>query len=276
MGIHAVADHFYEPIPNLRQLEARYDENRKFVPAGADWDFARIESDVKGSIEKFGSEFMVEASKYGYRSNHYFQAWDALCLYTYLRQNQITSVVEIGQGFSTLVSLAALGKTRSEGKIETRFVSIDPYSRIESQQSEADRAEVTIIRKPVQDVGADEILSELTAASLLFVDSSHIYKAGSDVEFLMQNVYPHLPSGCHLHVHDIFSPYPWPKKLYTERKWFWNEQQMLEQFMAFNSSFTLRLPAYWLYKDSKVLRESVSPVGEEFFRPGASIYFQKC
>lgn len=275
LGIHAVADHFYEPIPNLRFLENEYDETKLFIPAGANWDFKNLEMETLAAIEQYGSEFCTEVEKTGYRKNHYFQGWDALCLYTYLRRNQIKTVVEIGQGFSTLVSLAALGKNRGSDAIQTRFISIDPYSRIESQQSTADRAEVTIVRKSVQSVGSDQILSELSSDSLLFVDSSHIYKAGSDVEFLMKNVYPQLPQGCHLHVHDIYSPYPWPKRLYTEQKWFWNEQEMLEQFLAFNDKFKLTLPAYWLYKNSAVLKERVPQFGDKLFRDGASIYFQK-
>jgi hypothetical protein len=275
IGIHAVADHFYEPIPNLRFLEKEYDDTQLFLPSGAEWDLGILEQRALDAINQYGIEFNNEVAKYGYRKNHYFQGWDALCLYTYLRKNKIKTVVEIGQGFSTLVSLAALGKNRGSDSIQTRFVSIDPYSRIDSQQSAADRAEVTIVRKSVQSVGSQQILSELCPNSLLFVDSSHIYKAGSDVEFLMKNIYPHIPVGCHLHVHDIFSPYPWPKEYYTERKWFWNEQDMLEQFLAFNDKFQLTLPAYWLYKNSQVLKERVPQLGEKLFRDGASIYFQK-
>jgi hypothetical protein len=275
MGVHVVADHFYEPIPNLKWVNEHYDDSQPFFPAETDWNFPEMEQRVLGSMQKYGGEFYTEVEKYGFRKNHYFQGWDALSLYTYIRRNDIRTVVEIGQGFSTLVSQAALGKSRADKGVDTRFISIDPYARIESQQSTADRAQITTIRKSVQDVGAAEILKELGPNCLLFVDSSHIYKTGSDVEFLMKEIYPKLPSGCHLHVHDIYSPYPWPKAFYTERKWFWNEQEMLEHFLAFNSQFKLTLAAHWLFKDSKKLSEEIPKLGPKLFRDGASIYFQK-
>jgi hypothetical protein len=273
-GIHATADHFYEPIPSLKWIRQNYDESQLFFPPESEWDFAGMEEWMLDAVSEFGSEFAGETEKYGYRENYYFQGWDALCLYTYIRRMKIRSVVEIGQGFSTLVSLAALGRNRVDG-VETRFLSIDPYSRIESQQSSADRAEVVILRKAVQDVDAATILKDLGEQCLLFVDSSHIYKAGSDVEFLMKWVYPDIPAGSHLHIHDVFAPYPWPKEFFTGRKWFWNEQDMLQQFLAFNSKFKLTLGAYWLYKDSARLAEEVPKLGSKLFRGGASIYFQK-
>jgi hypothetical protein len=275
IGVHVVADHFYEPIPSLKWVEKNYDDSEPFFPEKAEWNFSEIEQHVVESIAKYGGEFEVEVGKYGYRENYYFQAWDALCLYTYIRSNGIRTVVEIGQGFSSLVSQAALGKNRSDNGLLTRFISIDPYARLESQQSNPDRAKITTIRKSVQDVGAAEILKELGQNCLLFVDSSHVYKAGSDVEFLMKEVYPHLPPESHLHIHDIYSPFPWPKKFYTERKWFWNEQEMLEHFLAFNPHFKLTLAAHWLFKDSGKLASEVPELGSKLFRDGASIYFKK-
>lgn len=274
-GIHTIADHFYEPIPNISWIKKNYDENKLFFPAGTKWDFANIELSVSKAITEYGGEFTAETDQQGYRDNYYFFGWDALCLYTYLRSKKIKTVVEIGQGFSTLIHLAALGKNRSAHKVATKFISIDPYSRLESQQSSANSSEVSIECKRVQEVDAEKLLSLLGPYTLLFVDSSHVYKTGSDVEFLMREVYPYLPSGTHLHIHDIYSPYPWPKKNFVERKWFWNEQDMLEQFLAFNEHFSLELPAYWLYKNNNILRHQVTKLRTDLFCEGYGFYLRK-
>ncbi|HEX2521304.1 MAG TPA: class I SAM-dependent methyltransferase [Terriglobia bacterium] len=275
LGIHAVGDHFYEPIPNLVWLEKHYDDSQKFFPASSDWDFSAMEQRALAAIATYGGEFREEADKRGYRENCYFQKWDALCLYTYLRSNKIRCVVEIGQGFSTLVTLAALGRNRRDNGIATRLISIDPYARADSQQSTLDRTEATVIRQTVQDTGAAEILPFLGDDCLLFVDSSHVFKVGSDVEFLQKKVYPLIPSGCHLHVHDIYSPYPWPRENYVSQKWFWNEQELLEQFLAFNSQFSMQLAAYWLFKESSALKLRVAEFGPDYAVEGTSLYLRR-
>jgi hypothetical protein len=45
---------------------------------------------------------------------------------------------------------------------------------------------------------------------ILFVDSSHVLKAGSDVQHLVDEVYPRLAPGVLLHVHDVFWPFEYP------------------------------------------------------------------
>ena len=56
---------------------------------------------------------------------------------------------------------------------------------------------------------------------ILFIDSSHQVKPGSDVEFLLKAVLPLLPAGVRVHFHDIFIPddYPpaWEWRRYNEQ-----------------------------------------------------------
>jgi hypothetical protein len=61
----------------------------------------------------------------------------------------------------------------------------------------------------------------LGAGDILFIDSSHQLKPGSDVEFLLNAVLPLLPAGVRVHFHDIFLPddYPahWAWRRYNEQ-----------------------------------------------------------
>jgi hypothetical protein len=61
-------------------------------------------------------------------------------------------------------------------------------------------------------------------------------------------------------VHDVVLPYPWLKEFYLEQKWFWNEQDMLEAFLAFNAAFEIILPVYWLHRDSAVVKHATEAV----------------
>jgi hypothetical protein len=61
----------------------------------------------------------------------------------------------------------------------------------------------------------------LGAGDILFIDSSHQLRPGSDVEFLLGEVLPRLPAGVRVHFHDIFLPddYPghWAWRRYNEQ-----------------------------------------------------------
>lgn len=273
-GIHIVADHFYEPIPNLGWIRNNYDASLYF-PADTAWNFKQMELETACAIDAFSGEFFEATEKTGYTKNYYFQYWDALCLFIYIRSNKIRKVVEIGQGFSTLVSQAALAQNRNKDGLDTKLVSIDPYGRLQSQESATDASDIETIRRSAQDIGSSELLDHLDQHSLLFVDSSHVFKAGSDVEFLIKHVYPSLPEGCHLHIHDIYSPYPWPKSFYTERKWFWNEQDQLESYLAHNNVYRLNLAAHWLHRDSKIIQSKLSAIDSRFLKDGSSFYLEK-
>ncbi len=50
----------------------------------------------------------------------------------------------------------------------------------------------------------------LAAGDVLCVDSSHVVRAGSDVQSLIDEVYPRLVPGVYIYVHDIFYPFEYP------------------------------------------------------------------
>ena len=73
--------------------------------------------------------------------------------------------------------------------------------------------------------------------NILFVDSSHVYKQGSDVEFEFLCIYPVLQKGVLVHIHDIFLPFDYPLEWNMKKYRFWNEQYFLEMFLLFNRDF---------------------------------------
>lgn len=255
LGLHVVGDHFYEPIPNLRAIAQSYDESARAIP-GHDLSVSRFEQDHVARLERYGAEFTEAVRAYGFdETNYYFRGADALSYYCLLRERKPASVVEIGQGSSTRIALAALERNADETGRAANFVSIDPYTRLLGGELKAVHTQFECIHQPLQSVPVDELLARCQSGSLLFVDSSHVYKHGSDVWHLMHQVYPQLPVGCLLHVHDIVLPYPWLKNFYLKQKWFWNEQEMLEAFLAFNASFQVRLPVHLLHRDSERVKQ---------------------
>jgi hypothetical protein len=118
-------------------------------------------------------------------------------------------IVEVGSGHSTRF----LARAVADGALDTRITAIDPQPR-------ATIAELPVewLRSPVQRVAAFPPLGE---NDILFIDSSHQLKPGSDVEFLLKAVLPMLPAGVRVHFHDIFLPddYPpaWEWRRYNEQ-----------------------------------------------------------
>lgn len=276
IGLHVLGDHFYEPVPNLREIARTYRDDVPSLPHGLDADFGELEAAHLDRIARFGGTFADDVSRRGYRpDNPYFRAADALSLYAYVRARGVTRVVEVGQGFSSLVSLAALGRNAEESGSEVSFTSIDPHDRLLSQGNLCRGVEASVIARPVQEVEAGVLLGMLGPGTLLFVDSSHVFKQGSDVAYLMREIYPRMPQGSHLHVHDVYLPYPWPKANLLKRKWFWNEQDHLESLLAFCDAFRLTLPVYWLCRDSARVRETISAIAPAPFEAGVSLYLER-
>jgi hypothetical protein len=139
----------------------------------------------------------------------WFPRLDAAAAYAMVRTLKPKRIVEVGSGHSTRF----LARAVADGGLDTRITAIDPQPR-------ASLAGLGInwIATPVQRVAAFPALGE---EDILFIDSSHQLKPGSDVDFLLNAVLPLLPSGVRVHFHDIFLPddYPehWAWRRYNEQ-----------------------------------------------------------
>lgn len=276
IGFHILGDHFYEPIPNTNEIAQNYrDEPRSCH--NIDFNFASAEQDIITIIDKWGHGFIESVKRYGYEeANFYFRGMDALYLYCFLRENKPKSIIEVGQGVSTAITLAALEDNYQETATKTKFISIDPYNRFDFQGQTIAGTEFVEMSLALQDVPLD-LFTTLKPSDLLFVDSSHVYKFGSDVEYLFEEVYHRVGQGVYIHIHDICSPYHYPLDWYVSEKRFWNEQYYLENFLCYNSAFSIKAPIYYLTKQSIKLRDLCSSVCkyQHFQVLGYSFYLQK-
>ncbi len=142
----------------------------------------------------------------------WFPRLDGAIAYGLTRLQRPRMIIEVGSGHSTRFFAKAC---QDEG-VSTELFCIDPVPRADMA-----RLEVTLQRAPVQQ--ADLALFErLQAGDLLFIDSSHLLLPGSDVDWLLNRVWPVLAAGVLVHFHDILLPDDYPEQ------WRWrgyNEQQ---------------------------------------------------
>ena len=78
----------------------------------------------------------------------------------------------------------------------------------------------------------------LEANDILFIDSSHVLKVGSDVHHLFAEVLPALKPGVYTHFHDIFFPFEYPYAWIQEGR-YWTEAYALRAFLQFNTTFEI-------------------------------------
>ena len=93
-----------------------------------------------------------------------------------------------------------------------------------------------LVQRPIQEVPLADFVA-LEESDILFIDSTHVVAIGSDVVYECLEILPRLPPGVLVHFHDIFLPNEYPREWIERDRWFWNEQYLVQAFLAFNSKF---------------------------------------
>ena len=268
-GFHVTGNHFYEPVPDTREIAARYDDG----PRALGIDF-RLDDAARYALSlaaEYGDAARADLDRFGYAEpNHLFFGVDALLLYGHLRRTRPARVVEIGRGFSTIVAVAALERNAEDGA-QAKLVSIDPFDR-QPLSRPPEHTQLEVVRTTLQDADPS-VFDTLGEGDLLFVDSSHVHKFGSDVAYQFEQVYPRVRKGVTVHVHDVFSPYHYPLKWYTRQRRFWNEQHYVETMLRWGADLRVVLPVHALVRTSGALRDAAGCAG--FTGGGWSFYFER-
>lgn len=224
LGIHITPVHFYSPIPSSSEISSEdYLINHPCV--GLDFNLDMQLNQLNEVFPKYINEYEPQV-------NSGLAKVDALVLYSIIRSKKPKLMIEIGSGQSTKIALAALEKNLSEGN-DYKFIAIEPYPQPYLKDMTNDKFHLII--KKVQQVEV-EVFND---ADILFIDSSHVSKIGSDVNYEMLNILPTLKVGALIHWHDIMIPGEYPKTWVEEEKIFWNESYMVHTFMMFNKSFRI-------------------------------------
>jgi predicted O-methyltransferase YrrM len=165
--------------------------------------------------------------------NKSFQV-DSVTLYAMLRHYKPRKVIEVGSGYSSAIMLDVRELERLD---DQSLVFIEPYNqqRLFQLLKDGDRSNTDIIEQPLWEVNID-LFKSLTAGDLLFIDSSHMAKIGSDVYDYIFRILPQLNPGVIIHIHDI-TPHFEMARPWFKRGLFWNEGAFLKAFLMYNSDF---------------------------------------
>src|SRR5204862_4275961 len=120
------------------------------------------------------------------------------------RRGRPRRIIEIGSGNSTLVSARAIAQnTKDDPSYRCELIAIEPYPSEVLQRGVPGLSR--LIREPVQRAPLS-LFESLGDGDILFIDSSHVLKLGSDVHYEFLEVLPRVGPGTVVHVHDIFFP----------------------------------------------------------------------
>ena len=260
--------HYYSPVVDLDVLNA--DSDRVFDGTLRDLGVDTCVDRQKEMVERFGSDDVLPlqtVARRWKRDNSLFNSTDAAALSAFLQTVRPKRVIEVGSGFSSAIMLD-VADARSDIPVELTF--IEPYpARLRALLGPNERC--TVYEKRVQDVSLD-IFDALEAGDLLFLDTTHVVKAGSDVHYDLFSVLPRIKPGVFVHFHDIFWPFEYPRAWFFEKNYSWNETYFLRALLTRPSRFSI---VYWNHYLFRFHKEALQASFRGFEVTGAgSIYLQ--
>jgi hypothetical protein len=269
--------HFYSPICDPAELTRHYHDPDAAAPPAT---LPGIELAREAQLELWQHlrRYLAEAITFVTGQQHHRYSSDSLsfgigdaiiycCMLQYLRPAQI---IEIGAGSSSALALDTFDRFFAE---RPRCCFIDPYpALLRSMMTPEDTATVEVVEAAIQDVPVARF-DALGSNDVLFIDSTHIVKTGSDVTYELFELLPRLRSGVVVHFHDIFYPFEYPREWAVDRNYSWNEIYAVRAFLTGNRDWEILF-----FNDyfSRVERARVAQDAPEMLaNPGGSLWLRR-
>lgn len=229
--------HYYSPLPKWpqEQIGALNKSSIKGIDLQIDSQLIRLHHFAcyaEDLPESWDTSSYPSDLRYNF-NNGLFTYGDAVVYYCILRDLNPKRVVEIGSGWSSAL-LLDVNNVFFNHTVSATFIDPDT-SRLDPLLRSEDR--VTIIKAEVQTQPLT-IFKALEKGDILFVDSSHVGKYGSDLLFIIFKILPELAPGVIVHFHDIPWPFEYPKVWFEDGR-AWNEAYILRALLQDNSTWRI-------------------------------------
>lgn len=240
--------HFYSPVPDIKDLDRRQVWEKVSPLRGL-----RMKPEAQIKIlsemtQRFSGECVwplnetLSAHEYHIK-NSCFSFQCASLLHYMVRYYRPKRIIEAGSGYSSRIINAALARNRAEGN-PCHYRIVDPYPS-ETTRTLPNLSDIKICK--IEET-SEALFSELESGDILFVDSGHVVKVGSDVNFLILDILPLLKPGVVIHFHDIAMPAEYARVYYTNPAFrvLWTESYLLQAFLACNDEFEILCASAYL------------------------------
>jgi hypothetical protein len=271
------AGHFHSPIVNVAEVRERFWQ-RAYSPIPA--SLPGISISLNSHVEMWQRMLphlreipFAAGKKDGFRyyfENPSYSYGDASVLYSILRIFRPRRLIEIGSGFSSACTTDTV-EHYLDRRVAVTF--IEPYSGLLRQILDDGTLGRSILHEsPVQDI-ALPVFEQLESGDILFIDSTHVMKTGSDVCYELFDILPNLTSGVLIHFHDVFWPFEYPATWALEENRSWNELYGLRAFLTYNQRFEIIFFNDYFARFGRDLIESTYPT---FLKnTGGSLWLRK-
>jgi predicted O-methyltransferase YrrM len=204
--------------------------------------------------EYSGNEIYEEAISGEYGPG--FGYVEAQALHSVIRHKKPEKIIEIGSGVSTYLMNEAI-KMNEDGNSDTKVTCIEPYPN-DNLTNLADKNDnINIIEQKVQTVPMSTF-DQLGDNDLLFIDSSHTVKPGSDVNHIYLEILPRLSDGVIIHSHDIYFPYDYRRG--TLQTFFhWSETSLFRALLTQNPQLEIMFCMSILHYERQESLKTVFP-----------------
>lgn len=236
-GVDVLPRHFYSEIPDIHEL--RNDDKWKLPRSMKGIRGADVETQLAFAqdcvTEPLQAALMrQDIHRIGCAENGAvgYGLVEAEFLYCFIGRHKPGKVIQVGSGVSTSVILHAA----KDANYRPEITCIDPYPTHFLQEA-ARRGDITLLPQKCQNVDLS-LYTALGPGDLLFVDSTHTVKPGSEVNLLILEVLPRLNPGVFVHFHDIYFPYDYSWSVLTSLV-FPNESVLLEALLTDSPRYSI-------------------------------------
>lgn len=257
-GFNVLPVNFYASTPSIAEIRDsfEYKEPTPYLHPAL-FDAARLAS-LLGDLLAFSDELNAPMDGDGehpagfFWNNSQFGYSDAAAYYAFIRRTRPKRIVEIGAGFSTLVASAAL---EANGQGEIICIDPDPRPFVRGIPRVTE-----IVGKAVQSIDVGWFNDAMDDNDLLFIDSTHTVKLGSDCLHIYLRILPALKPKLLVHVHDVFLPEAMPAEWALKHHLYWTEQYLLMAYLLDNPKTTVLFGSnYHRIMNPEILRKMIPP-----------------
>ncbi len=258
LGVNISPNHFYSEIPDFRHLRSTdYWRTPMTMYGILGIDVAVQATAARSCTEPYldvlrSRNIHAEASKLNGEPG--FGRVECDFFYCYLRSRQPAKIIQIGCGVSTAVALLAAA---DEPDYQPNIVCVEPYPTEILKKLDRE-AKIQLLPEMAQTVSL-ETLTDLNSGDLLFVDSTHTLKPGSEVPILIGEVLPRLQPGVFAHFHDIAFPYNYNPFILDNRLFYHRETTMLYGYLVNNPTIAIDVSLSMMQFDELAAMKEMLP-----------------
>jgi Methyltransferase domain len=265
LGVYILPAHYYVSEPNIIELERTVDLWAKpSAMSGVDVDLDEQIDNLRRVCAPFQKEFYGNPhyrhavnQPFGSGRSRTFGYIEAQVLHAVIRHYKPARLIEIGGGVPTYCTYQAMSMNRRDTGVDVHITCIEPYpiDMIKNMDGISDNFE--LIARPIQAVPL-EYFTQLRANDIVFVDSNHVVRSGSEVNYIVLEILPIIPKGVLVHFHDIYLPYDYDRDVL--RNFIHpNETALVAAFLACNTRYKILFALSMLHYERRQEMQSVLP-----------------